>query len=77
MRLLDNLICFLNEKNLRHFFIPSVNLLDSFDSVEISNALRDVKKVRRDLLDHLSELFQLEGSKRLNEDFVNKVLSFI
>lgn len=77
VRLLDNLICFLNEKNLRHFFIPSVNLLDSFDSVEISNALRDVKKVRRDLLDHLSELFQLEGSKRLNEDFVNKVLSFI
>ena len=77
-RLLDNLIGFMDEKNLPHFFIPGVNLLENFDLFEINNTLQDLRRVRRSLFDYLlSELFPVKCSETLNEDFVNKVLCFV
>lgn len=76
--LLDKLIGFLNDNNLPHFFIPSVNLLESFDTDDVNNTLRQLKRVKRNLFDYLcSELFQVKCSKTLKDDFVQKVLQFI
>lgn len=76
--LLDKLVSFLNDNNLPHFFIPSVNLLKHFDANDINNTCRQVKRVKRNMLDYLhSELFQVKCSKTLNDDFVQKVLQFV
>ena len=74
-RLLDDLIGFLNERNLPHFFIPSVNLLVTFDAEDINNTVKQLKEIKNNLLSYLcSELFQIECS---SEDFVNKVLCLV
>lgn len=76
--LLDKLICFLNDNNLPHFFIPSVNLLESFDGDDINITLIQLQKVKRNLFDYLSpELFQVKCSKSLSDDFLQKVMQFI
>lgn len=76
--LLDKLIAFLNDKNLPHFFIPSVNLLERFDADDVNNTLRQLKRVKQSLFDYLcSEFFQVKCLKTLNDDFVQKVLQFI
>lgn len=77
-RLLDDLIGFLHKNNLPHFFMPGVNLLENFDAVDINNVLKQLKRVKKNLLDYLlSELFHVKCATSLNEDFVNKVLCFI
>lgn len=77
-RLLDDLIGFLNERNLPHFFIPSVNLLGTFDAEDINNTVKQLKEVKNNLLNYLcSELFHVEGSTLISEDFVNQVLCLV
>ena len=76
--LLDKLVSFLNDKNLPDFFIPSVNLLQHFDAGDIKNTCKQVKRVKRNMLDYLpSDLFQVNCSKTLNDDFVQNVLQFV
>ena len=76
--LLDKLVSFLNDSNLPHFFMPSVNLLQRFDAGDISNTCRQVKRVKRNMLDYLPcELFPVRCSKTINDDFVQKVLQFV
>ena len=76
--LLDNLIRFLSEDNLPHFFLPRVNLLEDFDVVDINNTVKQLKGVKSNLFDCLQvEFFQIECSASLNEDFVNKVMCFV
>ena len=76
--LLEKLVSFLNDNNLPHFFIPSVNLLQSFDAGDISNTCRQVKRVKRNMLDYLpSELFQGKCSNTIDDDFVQRVLQFV
>lgn len=76
--LLEKLICFLNDNNLPHFFVPSVNLLESFDGNDANTTLIRLQKVKRNLFDYLSsELFQVKCSKSVSDDFLQKVLQFI
>ena len=76
--LLDKLVSFLNDSNLPHFFMPRVNLLECFDAGDISNTCRQVKRVKRNMLDYLPyELFLFQCSKTVNDDFVQKVLQFV
>lgn len=75
---LNKLISFLNNNSLPHFFIPSVNLLEGFDAEDINDTLQQLKRVKRKLSDYLpSEFFQVQCSKTVNDDFVQKVLQFI
>ena len=77
-RLLDDLIGFLTERNLPHFFIPNVNLLVTFDAEDINTTVKQLKKIKNNSLNYLySELFHVESSTLLSEDFVNKVMCFV
>ena len=77
-KLLNKFIGFLNERNLPHFFIPIINLLDAFSAEEISKTLKQLRNVKNNLLDYCGpELFRLKYTTLLTEDLVNKIMSFV
>lgn len=78
-RLLDDLIGFLSESCLPHFFIPSVNLIENFDESHIKATVKQLKRVKNNLLNILHlELIQDKCSAGHNDqDFVNKVMCFL
>lgn len=77
-KLLNKFIGFLSERNLPHFFVPIVNLLDDFSTEEIRKTVKLLRNVKNNLLDSLGpELFQLKYTTLFTEDLVNKIISFV
>lgn len=70
-KLLNKFIGFLSERNLPHFFVPIVNLLDDFSTEEIRKTVKLLRNVKNNLLDSLGpELFQLKYTTLFTEDLV-------